>query len=253
VRHVAIVSGLAFALANGMVGTALATPYSFLPIEVPGAQAGRTTALGINNAGQVTGRYYDLLNNARSFVDTGGSFITFDVPQAFANSTYAQSINKSGRVAGFYQDAAGDHGFVKTADSFTTLDAPGATGGTLAMGIDAAGQVTGYHYDGTGSHGFVDTAHRFTTLDMPGMPVGQTTLWGISDAGQVAGYYGDSTFSYSFVATQAPTDVPEPASAVLMALSLAAALVARSHRWPLRSYERAKAGGQRVGRGGVTV
>ena len=67
---------------------------------------------------------------------------------------------------------------------------------------------------------------------MPGVPIGHTSLWEISDAGQIAGYCGNGTSNQSFVATPTPTDVPEPASATLLTLSLAAALTAR-RRWLL--------------------
>ena len=38
--------------------------------------------------------------------------------------------------------------------SFTTIDVPGALGGTQARGVNDSGQIVGPYTDSTGNHGF---------------------------------------------------------------------------------------------------
>ncbi len=93
--------------------------------------------------------------------------------------------------------------------SFTTFDAPGATG-TYAYSINASGQVTGYYSDGSrNSHGFVYGNGTLTTLDAPGAT--STYARSINASGQVAGSYWDGSHSHGFVygnGTFTPLDAP---------------------------------------------
>jgi hypothetical protein len=58
-----------------------AAAYTLSTLDVPGSTAGSTIALGINEAGQVTGRYTDAIGD-HGFVDTGGVFTILNVPGA---------------------------------------------------------------------------------------------------------------------------------------------------------------------------
>jgi hypothetical protein len=83
------------------------------------------------------------------------------------------------------------HGFVDVGGSFTTLNAPGAGGGTQALGINSAGLIAGAFVDSAGNaHGFIDNGGSFTTIDMPGAAA--TIATDINDSGQIAGIYYDS-------------------------------------------------------------
>ena len=69
---------------------------------MPGARAGRTTALDINNAGQVTGTYDDPTGGYHGFPDTQGSYVGLDAPGAYAGQTTAAGINNAGQVTGYF-------------------------------------------------------------------------------------------------------------------------------------------------------
>ncbi|MEQ1637932.1 MAG: hypothetical protein ABL903_14705 [Methylococcales bacterium] len=82
--------------------------------------------------------------------------------------------------------------------TFTTLNAPGATRGTVAYGINALGQVAGVFYDDKGSHGFVYNGQDYFTLDVPQATNG-TFAYGINAGGQVVGDYVDATGKHGFI------------------------------------------------------
>jgi len=120
------------------------------------------------------------------------SFTTIDVPGANTGSTRAFGINTAGQIVGIFSNSTGNHGFVDTAGTFTTINVPGALG-TNAFGINAAGQIVGQFNVSPGTHGFLDTAGTFTTIDVPGAFPGSTSAQGINDAGQIVGGFSDST------------------------------------------------------------
>ncbi len=128
--------------------------------------------------------------------DVQYSFITIDVPGAIRGSFgYGfRGINSGGQIVGFFTDAAFKlHGFLDTAGSFTTIDAPGANY-TFVYGINNGGQIVGAYGlsgpSGPVNHGFVESGGLFTTIDFPGST--QTTqngAFGINNAGQIVGAY----------------------------------------------------------------
>jgi probable HAF family extracellular repeat protein len=86
--------------------------------------------------------------------------------------------------------------------SFTTFNAPGATGfGTNAFGINDSGQIVGFFFDAgnTTTHGFLDTGGSFTTINAPGAI--DTYAYGINDSGQIVGSFVDALGSHGFVDT----------------------------------------------------
>src|SRR5262249_216963 len=104
-------------------------------------------------------------------------------------------------------DATGQHGFLKTASSVTTIDVPGANR-TAALGINNTGQIVGY-FGASGVnqlHGFVKTGSTFTTIDVPGaisteQVKASTSVGGINDAGVIVGTFTDAMGTHGFVAT----------------------------------------------------
>jgi len=163
-------------------GVALAAPFSFSTIDVPGARG--TTAYRINATGQIVGYYFDASNVQHGFLDTGGSFSPINFPGA--TSTTAFGINDAGQIVGDYIDAAnGSHGYLDVGGIFSSIDVPGAKA-TLVYGINAAGQIVGYYFDASGhERGFLDTGGSFLTFDFSGAP---TQALGINDAGQIVGH-----------------------------------------------------------------
>jgi uncharacterized membrane protein len=86
--------------------------------------------------------------------------------------------------------------------SFTTFNAPGATGfGTSAFGINDSGQIVGSFFSAgnTTTHGFVDTGGSFNTIDVPG--ASSTAAYGINNSGQIVGWFRDSLGDHVFLDT----------------------------------------------------
>jgi len=98
-------------------------------------------------------------------------FSAVDVPGA--TLTQAVGINPAGEIVGSYRDAAGkQHGFVLTADGYTSIDFPGAIS-TDARGISPDGDIVGtFRLAGeppVNVHGYLLTKHgEFLRVDFPG-------------------------------------------------------------------------------------
>ena len=119
-------------------------------IDVPGGV--NTRAMGINDAGQIVGSFFQPGLRDRGFLYAGGTFSTFDFPGADHGNarTNANGINDAGQVVGtfvtdFHGSSGGQHGFLKTGSTFSTIDVPGTElmGTTIATGINDAGQIVG--------------------------------------------------------------------------------------------------------------
>jgi hypothetical protein len=98
-------------------------------------------------------------------------------------------IDSAGRIYGDFFDSTTVHGFVDDSGTFTTIDAPGATGTSL-NGLDSAGQPYGLYTNSAGGHGFVDNSGTFTTVDIQSLR--HTTLVGAA-SGYLFGSYDDAT------------------------------------------------------------
>jgi len=211
-------------LDNGGTFTAILDPLS---AGYPGAGA-FTTSYGINNSGQIVGRYVSEGSGYHGFLDSGGTFTTIDDPLSNclpANcavgsspfNTVAQGINNSGQIVGYYSDGSIYHGFLYSSGAFTNIDYPSAASpGTFAEGINDAGQIVGYYFDGFGDyHGFLDSGGIFITVDDPlgveGPSGGASTYaYGINNAGAIVGVYRSSGIGgfHGFLATPTATMVP---------------------------------------------
>jgi uncharacterized membrane protein len=121
-QHLRIATLLLFGIVVfGGVQTAWAdVVYSFTTIDVPGATS--TSAIGINDSGQIVGGFYDATGNHGFFLDVGGSFTTFDVPSA-SSETIADGINNSGQIVGDFDsgDAGPTQGSLQRPQSFLSL------------------------------------------------------------------------------------------------------------------------------------
>ncbi len=119
-------------------------------IDVPDATD--TVARGINDAGQIVGRYTTADGRDHGFMLSDGAYTMID---AFnAHDTWANGINNAGQIVGTYDG----HGFLLSNGQFTTIDVPNSTA-TYATGINDDGLVVGYFYDQNGLdvHGFLAT------------------------------------------------------------------------------------------------
>src|SRR5262249_15364292 len=83
-------------------------------------------------------------------------------PFAVGAHTAANGINDAGQIVGYYENAGGNHGFLSSGGTYTSLDDPLATQGTHAFGINDAGQIVGSYGTATGEHGFIYSGNACT-------------------------------------------------------------------------------------------
>jgi hypothetical protein len=104
------------------------TPITVASVYVPNSLV--TYALGLNDAGNVVGIYFDGQQREHGFLLQGTTYTSIDFPGAVA--TEALGTNKHGDIVGDYTDTAGTvHGFVLMEGHFRGIDAPFASGLTI--------------------------------------------------------------------------------------------------------------------------
>jgi probable HAF family extracellular repeat protein len=167
--------------------------YTYIPFNDP-SSAYFTQALGINNLGQIVGRYVNPAGVGSAygdaFLDSGGTFTKIAVPGATIGTTEALGINDTGQIVGDYVSgplSGPAIGFLYSGGQFTNIEFPGAIS-TGATGINNAGQIVGSFSDTNNiAHGFLYSAGIYTQIDAPGGH--DTTVSGINNEGQVTGTY----------------------------------------------------------------
>src|SRR5262245_54952517 len=123
------------------VAPSIAMSQPLTTIDFPGAV--HTLALGINEAGEIVGRYISSDGNTHGFLLRAGVFTTIDVPGAI--QTNIAGINSHGDIVGRHVTADNvSHVFVLSHSVFTTIDFPGATftGGARS---NNRGQIAGVY------------------------------------------------------------------------------------------------------------
>jgi probable HAF family extracellular repeat protein len=161
-------------------------------IAFPGAAG--TIAAGINDGGEIVGKYKNADGRDRGFLRTRrGRYRRIDVPGA--TGTEAYKINNRGQIVGSYNPngpSAGDpgsKGFVLTRGRFITIDFPGAVF-TQALGIDDAGIVVGEYLDSAGNfHGYRWDRGRFSVIEVAGSTI--SSVGDINDHGDIVGVSAD--------------------------------------------------------------
>jgi len=76
--------------------------YNYTALDDPSADFGTTTAWGINDAGQIVGRYHTDIT-FHGFLLSGGTYTTLNDPLA-SDITHATGINDAGQIVGFFHD-----------------------------------------------------------------------------------------------------------------------------------------------------
>jgi hypothetical protein len=232
--------------------------YAYSAFFVPGSL--NTEAWGINDSGQIVGRY-TTAGMGHGFLLSGGTYTSIDVSGPY--STDANGINNGGLVVGTYFNPSTNpstHGFLRSGGSYTPLNGAGrginnqgqivgtsGLNGFLLSGgnytiirapgsdytetdwINDAGQIVGNYSNAAGGHAFVLIGGTYTLLNVPGSFV--TTAFGINNAGQIVGYYLDGAGTqHGFLATL--TTVPEPSTLFLVGIGT---LGASGFAWRRRS------------------
>lgn len=173
----------------------------FTSFDPPGSTF--TNPLGIDNRGDITGRYCTLavclppgMGSYHGFVFRDGVFTTIDVPGS--NETNAFKPSENGAIVGGFGDGSSEQLFVLRNGEFTTMELPNGKPITQDDGgIDARGDIVGTYCNGappcllgpTDNHGFLLTGDQLTTIDVPG--ANATSLTAINARGDIVGGYTD--------------------------------------------------------------
>jgi probable HAF family extracellular repeat protein len=167
--------------------------YDFTAIDFPGARD--TQPLGVNNAGDVVGRYdYDGVTY-HAFLLRDGNFATIDVP--YAAATQARVINDQGQIVGVWVDSVGaEHGYLLDGGTFIPIEFPGAAN-TAALGLNDRGDVVGRFNlgDPNTAIGFLLRGGQFTSFEVPSSLPQSTVAEAINGRGQIVGWSTDVTNS----------------------------------------------------------
>jgi probable HAF family extracellular repeat protein len=156
-----------------------------------------STALGLNNAGQIVGKSYTSFGRYHAFLYDQGQMTDLGV-LAGNDQSQARSINDSGQIVGATEPSGPIHAFLYDAGTMTDL---GTLGGTesSAYGINNHGQIAGDSQ--TNTSGLSDTAFIYSngTMSATGKLNNQAAIqaFAINDNGQITGYAG-------FVSTGSP-------------------------------------------------
>lgn len=118
------------------------------------------------------------------------SLSTFDDPEG-VGTTNAIGTNNERVVVGFFTDASGNHGFIKSGDTFTTYDIPqGLPGTTEVNGINSREEFVGAFGSSTGTKGYLNNSGLLTTFEVPGAIPGTTLAHGINNLSPVSQIVG---------------------------------------------------------------
>jgi probable HAF family extracellular repeat protein len=174
-------------------------------------------ANGVNDSGEVVGYYNQTASpyNLEGFIYKNGTVNSIFVPGSFGTELFG--VNDAGQIVGVYLDSVGgSHPFLYSNGSFIPIVLPSNLQGSYVTGINNRGEIVGYGGNGIYYESFLDNNGTFTTFSLPGSY--GTEAMGINDEGQIVGSYFDSQGGHhAFLATPA---VPEPASAMLIAVAL---------------------------------
>jgi len=202
---------LLIVLALMMVGSGVASAQIYRSFDVPFAGAKDTEAFGVNNLGQIVGRYMKGHKVHGFLREPNGAFSEIFFPQS--TFTAPRDVNNHGDVVGRYLDAAGvSHGFLLSKGVYQSFDYPGAAN-TLPRGISDSGVITGNFRLAGVEHGFILDATGYHQTDFPGSA--GTDVWDFdSGRNEAVGDWSDAdenVHGYTLIgATFTPFDVSIP-------------------------------------------
>jgi uncharacterized membrane protein len=190
-------------IAGGLMAAgpaAHATTYTYQPIVAAGGNG--TYPLGLNNAGEVLGYYYDSNYASHPFTYQNGTMTPVTFKEGVDGIRVA-GINDKGDICGSYADKNDvEHGFIYTAQGkLITLDVPGGTDTFInAINDRSADEATGSAYVNGYSVAFVYSKGTYTIFT-PQQQYVYFTPQAINLKGSVVGYqstqFGSETgFTY---------------------------------------------------------
>jgi hypothetical protein len=164
---------------------------NFSEFDVPGSTD--TEVLGVNNAGDFSGAFYDAAGDQHGFISVGGTVTPFDVPRAVFTTAY--QLNSSNQLVGYYLDNLGRlHGFGREANGAVHFPIdPSGSVYTELFGNNDSNWIVGRYMDSIGiTHALLlILPNRFITFDYPGSTF--TSFNGINALGFICGRYADAS------------------------------------------------------------
>ncbi len=173
----------------------------FTQIDYPGASA--TIVERINNAGDITGTWFDALGNLSGFIRKDGKFHNVKIPGGTSEAVRAAQDNGRVLVGTYSDDGSGVryHGFIRRKPGeFEQIDYPGlsvpCTGvrfinqrGDMVGGFARINADEPCHPPWRENHGFLLRDGEFTLIDFPESPATEPMC--INDDGVIVGRYTD--------------------------------------------------------------
>jgi hypothetical protein len=193
----------------------------FTSFDAPGADTtagdfNGTLPNAINDAGVITGVYYDSSNASHGFLRSPeGKFTTFDVTGGTIGATHPIALNLEGAIVGYFQDQNGvfqpflrrPNGMFETWTGPDACETTAATGcyGSAAFSINVFGTIAGGYEDNGGNfvdHGLVRSPNgKLTAFEAPDAGMGPYQGTGspgssvaLNQFGATAGYYIDASY-----------------------------------------------------------
>ena len=162
----------------------------FTALDAPGADTNAgdfngTVPNAINDAGAITGTYYDVNSEGHGFVRSPqGKYTSFDVPGSAAGAINAIAMNLEGAVVGFYADQNGVfQPFLRRPNgTFEKWTGPGACETSSATGCYGSGAFS-INVFGTIAGGYEDNSGNFVDHGLVRSPQGKLTSFEAPDAG----------------------------------------------------------------------
>ena len=170
----------------------------YTAIKYPGSD-NFTRALGINDAGEVVGDWFESATSVyHGFTYAGGVYKQYDVG-GDTPTTDIFGVNSAGDFAGSCGGNGVAEGFVATGANTPQKFYASGTDATYAYAINSSDEVVGEYLDSSNlEHGFYRSAKgTITEIAYPGAT--QTAAYGINDAGEITGsYFNSSGHTYGF-------------------------------------------------------
>lgn len=193
-RRIQLLTATCFLFLLSTANSLTQNSFTFTTIDFPGSDS--TSAVDINNAGQIVG-VYAMGGRHFGFLLSASTFSTIDPPGA--SYSEAQGINDAGQIAGWYNDAGGArHYFLFSGGTYNSFDSQSPFSSGEVTDINNPGDMVGEHSsNGVNLAGFLLSGNSFTPVNFPGAT--DTIPTKINDSGRIVGHYGSSSGNNGFL------------------------------------------------------
>ena len=192
-RFCACVQVIACLLLSSVASVSGAVTYRVTNLGTLGVSYNYSTALGINNNGQIVGDSYDSAGHSHAFLYNNGAMqgAMQDIGTLGGTGVYAMAINDDGHIVG-YSNISGNgsyHAFLYNSETMQDLGTLPGLSNSIAYAINKSGLVVGASGNNGGNgpgHGFFYSGGTMQDLGaLPGFSNDGASA--INNYGQVAG------------------------------------------------------------------